>query len=80
MQRGDPMLVAKASNVLGEALVTAGKAKMAQAPFAEHPLSNRVWTQYTKPEHLEITKRSKTNPMASRKVSSRVFDYRPSRS
>ena len=76
-QRGDPLLVVKASRITGDALVTAGKAKMAHAPFAQHPLSNRDWTQYSKAEHLEITKKSKSNPMASRKVSSREFDYRP---
>jgi hypothetical protein len=77
MQRLDPLVVAKASRISGDALVTAGKAKMAHAPFAQHPLSNRDWTQYSKAEHLAIGKKAKSNPMASRKVSSREFDYRP---
>ena len=67
---------ARRTDAIGKAVETYGEAVRASSATWKPP--KKVWTQRTKAEHRALRRKSPTTPMASHRVSSRKFDYKPS--
>lgn len=69
----------------GNAALTAGRSienfgtlKQVESLTAAHPIERKIWTNVTRAEHIDIKKRSRSNPMSTTKIDD--YDYRPSNS
>lgn len=74
---GAGLFVYQRSTELGSYLETVGDVMMARS--VESMPRTKEWTHYTKRQHKEIRLTSPSNPMASRSVKSKDFDYMPAR-
>ena len=72
---GGGMVVYKMSKKGGSYLKSVGIEQMAMS--TQSMPASREWIPYTKAQHKQLRLVSSTNPMASRKVSSKQFDYKP---
>lgn len=72
---GGGMVVYKMTKKGGSYLKSVGIEQMAMS--TQSMPAQREWSPYTKAQHKSLRLVSPTNPMASRKVSKKQFDYKP---